>query len=591
MTSRLYSEFNVKAAKEIKESFSESTDNYYLFFGKTEDFDEASPPLPSNAVANSVYQTYDEMVGGKRITADDVSLGIKAYTWQSGTRYTQYDDTATDLEDSTFYIVTSEGSDKYVWKCVDNNSNGVSNQQPLFATVSSSLEQITINAIDGYQWRFMYHIDSSTDHKFSSNNYVPVVAHANAQGNAINGAIDNYKVTTSGNGYAVFANGAVVSNTTVSNTTSFVVTSTSFTLSSNNDFYNQCGIYFTAGAANGQYGIISDWDGTSNTITLSEALSVTPNTSSRFEITPNVLIVGDGSGAKARLSINPASNTGANVQVMQRGSGYTHAVATVQGNTNGTTAAVRPIISPIGGHGFNPENELFARYLLISTNLTNNESLNIPTHNDFRTLGIVRDPMYANVEIGYTDATGTFVVGNTVTHSVTNATGVITFSNSSILRLTNAVGMFIPSNSTYSANITITGVASANLTSMKVNAADSRSNHHFFEQTTKYGINMTTGGVFSEDETLTATDYSGNAVVYFANSTELSVTSIVGNGFPVGNASVTLTGGTSAQTATIANTTGPDLLKGTGTILYLENIEAVSRSNTTTETVKMVIKF
>ena len=35
----------------------------------------------------------------------------------------------------------------------------------------------------------------------------------------------------------------------------------------------------------------------------------------------------------------------------------------------------------------------------------------------------------------------------------------------------------------------------------------------------------------------------------------------------------------------------PDLVRGSGKVLMLKNVAAVSRSNTTTETVKLVIKF
>ena len=194
MASKLYTAFSVNAADQFVESLTETaSDQYYVSYGKHVDYTESSPPTPLDSAANSIWQTYDEMIGGKKVRSADVTLAIKNYNWTNGTIYTAYDDTSTTLEGSQFYVTTTEGTNRHVWKCIDNNSNAVSNQQPLFSTVSSSLEQITINTNDGYQWRFMYTIDDTTNNKFSSNNFVPVVSHSNASGNAINGSIDFYK--------------------------------------------------------------------------------------------------------------------------------------------------------------------------------------------------------------------------------------------------------------------------------------------------------------------------------------------------------------------------------------------------------------
>ena len=162
-----------------------------------------------------------------------------------------------NLNTKDYYVTTQEGSDYHVWKCIDNNSNTASNSQPLYSDVSGSLSSLYIkSAADGYQWRFMYTMPQATYNKFTSNNYIPVVAHANAVANAINGAIDQYFVSNSGNNYNEFANGSVVSST---NTTLFKINSTDFTLSGINDFYNNCSIYFTAGVANGEISKISDY--------------------------------------------------------------------------------------------------------------------------------------------------------------------------------------------------------------------------------------------------------------------------------------------------------------------------------------------
>ena len=587
MTEIITSKLNVHSASQFVESITESElNNYYMFYSKHVDYDESTVPTPSVSLSNSLFQTYDEMIAGKLVTGTDVRQAIKMTEWANGTIYTMFDNQSITLATDTYYVVTTEGTDKHVWKCIDNNNGVASNSQPLFSDVSSSLESLYIKTgNDGYQWKFMYSVNDTDNIKFTANNYLPVIDHANASGNAINGSIDAFKVSSNGAGYNVFANGVVVSST---NTTVFKINSTDFVLSSNDDFYNTCGMYITDGTANGEYSVISDWTASTNTITLATALTVAPDTTTKFEITPDVVIKGDGSNAQARARILTSTNTVSNVQIISRGTGYTHATATVAGN-NTTTAAVRPIIGPNGGHGYNPKAELDAKYVIVSTDFANNEALQIPTHNDFRTVGLIKDPMFSNVQLSITEPSGSFGVGNVVTHSNTTATGVITFSNSSVLRVTNASGQFLPSNSTFNANIQIGSTASANLTAMTINAEDSRSNSSYFQQTTRFGINMTSGGVYSEDESVSQATSLANGVVYFANSSEVSITSVRGTFTNAGSSVVT--GGTSAQTGNFANVTSPDLIKGSGEVMFLKNVEPISRSNTSTESVKLVIQF
>ena len=387
MTERIYKEFNVHSARQLVESVTEAANTmYYVFSTKHRDYSESTTPTPSASISNSVYQSYDEMIFGKLLTSNDISIAIENNSWSNGTTYYPYDDQDTTMLDKDYYAVTSEGTDYHVWKVIDNNGNTASNSQPLYSDVSSSLDSLYIkSATDGYQWRFMYTIPQSKYTKFNANNYIPVVDHANASGNAINGALDAFVVTNSGNNYNEFANGSVVTGT---NSTVFTVNSTSFTLNSANDFYNNCSIYFTSGLnIQGTYRKITDWDATSNTITVGTAISntsntdqeVTPDSTCGFEITPTLTIKGDGSNASARPIINQSTNTIANVEVLSRGEGYTYANITIEANNMATAnlAAARAVIGPFGGHAADPKSELEARYVIISTDFANNEADNL----------------------------------------------------------------------------------------------------------------------------------------------------------------------------------------------------------------------
>ena len=589
MTERIYKEFNVHGARQLVESVTEAANTmYYVFTTKHTAYSEASTPTPNASIANSLFQTYDEMMFGKLVTPSDVAHSINNHTWANGTSYAMYDDTDALLLDRNYYVTTLEGSDYHVWKCIDNNSNSVSNSAPLYSDVSGSLNTLYIkSATDGYQWKFMYTIPAASYTKFTANNYIPVITHANAVSNAINGAIDQFVVSNSGNNYNEWANGAVVTGT---NTSLLNISSTAYTLSGNNDFYVNCSIYFTAGVANGEISKISDYtaNATGKWITLETAVSGTPDSTTRYEISPTVTVVGDGSNCVARALINTSTNTISNVEILSRGSGYTYAGVTLEANNMAAAnvAATRAVIGPFGGHGADPLSELNARYVTIAASFGNNESTNIQTDNDFRTIGLLKNPLYANTKIVYDAPSANFQVGETALDTVTGASGIVIQANSTSVNLSNASGLFAATS-----NVTgqTTG-ASANVVSLLVNTNDAaRANYHYFQQTHKFEHNLVSGSVFTEDERVSQATTGANGDVYASNSTYTTLTSVRGD-FGIGNNYI-VTGATSSQTARFKSQIPSDLVRGSGEVLFLKNIEAVSRSNTLTETVKLVLKF
>jgi hypothetical protein len=101
---------------------------------------------------------------------------------------------------------------------------------------------------------------------------------------------------------------------------------------------------------------------------------------------PSVTINGDGTGATANCTISAGAVT--SVTITNPGSGYTYATATF---SSGAATAV-PIISPKGGHGANAVEELGGKYIMLNVRLDGNESNTLSTANEFRQVGIVRDP-------------------------------------------------------------------------------------------------------------------------------------------------------------------------------------------------------
>ena len=83
-----------------------------------------------------------------------------------------------------------------------------------------------------------------------------------------------------------------------------------------------------------------------------------------------------------------------------------------------------------------------------------------------------------------------------------------------------------------------------------------------------------------------------NSDLFSVNTTSISVTNQLGivNVSDVDDLN-TFEGISSGAVASLSAVTIPDLISGSGEILYVENIIPVSRSNTQSETIKLIIEF
>ena len=104
----------------------------------------------------------------------------------------------------------------------------------------------------------------------------------------------------------------------------------------------------------------------------------------------NILIEGDGTGAQATAVIDPITQAITKVTITNRGSGYTYANIRVIGNGSG--ANLRAIISPFGGHGKSSPEELYSKSLMFYTNISNDLNQGVVVGNDYRQVGIIKDP-------------------------------------------------------------------------------------------------------------------------------------------------------------------------------------------------------
>lgn len=313
----------------------------YMFAGKTTVWaspdSETSPPSPTDTTEQE-YEHMQDIIAMKRIESTDVSLCIPRHDWTSGTHYNMYEHDKTDLfTDSTpFYVVT----DNYdVYKCISNGgSTGGSgdggNDNSSTSTVKPTGTSTNITATgDGYRWKYMYTISAGDAVKFLTNDYMPVEYLTSDDGSAQWDVQQAAKNSGSPSGVQRLEH-----------------------------------IEVTAGG--------SGYTGGTTTVSISG---------------------GGGSGATATVEVSGGAVV--SVDLTNEGSGYTsEPTVTISDSSSpsGTGATAKAILSPIGGHGYNPAEELGGYFSMVTSRFEYDESGYFPVSGsdaDFRKVGILADPV------------------------------------------------------------------------------------------------------------------------------------------------------------------------------------------------------
>lgn len=424
MTKLVTDNFKTFNVEQFVESVTEPANtSYYLFIGKPLQHTggDTNVPNPDNGVDTLENAVYSSMIGGKRISAEDVKPMIARYDWTYGTVYAEYKDYDTTLHDKQYYVVVNESANYHVYKCLYNNLDSPSIDEPRFNDTSAEDEFYSTS--DGYVWKYMYTIDKATFNKFATKDYIPVIPNANVIANAVQGAIDVIHVNDGGQRYDNYYYGRFNSDDIriAGSATTYNIGKSA---SSVNGFYTDCIITITEGTGKGQFRRISDYVAvnTSKQITVNSQFTVAPDVTSSYEVTPEVLIDGNGTQSVnciARALVNSASsNSIHSIEILQRGARYLSAEASVLVSANvgvTNTASLSVVIPPYGGHGSDAVSELTAKAIGISVELANTVSDTLSVENDYRTFGIIKQPLFANVnvkvykEAGTVGTDGTFI--------------------------------------------------------------------------------------------------------------------------------------------------------------------------------------
>lgn len=471
---------------------------------------EDVPPLPLDN-QSEVISIYDEIIAAKRITDSFARAVIRRYNWDlvanpkfdmwkpdysatpgGGGQIGKATATgATSIADAKFYVMNSAYE---VFKCLYNGQNPSNasgqnaTEEPITtgANYASGTGLYTETTGAGYIWKYMYTIPTDDVLRFLSSDFMPIVLPSNASRTAV-----------------------------------------------------------TAAAVNGSVDVVL----------IEDAGSGLPASQTLY-----TSIKGDGTGGIVRFTTNGSGNiTSAAIQA--RGSGYTYAnillsngnlfsnvgLTTAVATSSGWKGALEAIISPLGGHGKDHESELNAKRVMTNIRLTYAEgSGDFPVDNDFRRIGILKDP--------YNFGTTTFSTADTL-------------SGLRAIKITGATQDFIPDEriqQTVSGGTAFGTVVSWTLDS-----------------------GSTTAGVLKYIQTNDAHADSG-VVRAFASNGANAITGALSNASGTVNTSYAGSLLGSTFTAGLAN---PEIENNSGEVIYVENRRLITRAPDQIEDIKLVIEF
>jgi hypothetical protein len=427
----------------------EANDSVYMFVADHRPTTNTDLPSVTQATSNTYYEPWQQMIMGKRVT--QMAPGVRRIPYTYNVPYDRYDDRV-DLSSRDWYAIVNAGSYSHIYTCLDNAEGANSTVAPDFATAISA-DDFSYRTSDGYRWMYVATTGSSQIANLATSDLFPVYANASVTAAAIPGGISVVAIDFAGKRYDNYVAGTFQASDIRVDATPTVYQISNSTIHSVNGYYTGCVMVITSGTGVGQYATLTDFvctpDG--NFANLDVAFPITPTNGSEFEIYPGVSVESDGTqltNVVARALVNAnASNAVYLVEVLSKGSGFiAETSATVVANAVvGITspAIVHPIMPPRGGYGADPVCELGATVTLFGCALANGEANTIPATNDYRQVGLVRNPRFANVQLTLTGSTGLYTADETVSIMEPRIVAANASCTASDLTITTHTGAFI----------------------------------------------------------------------------------------------------------------------------------------------------
>ena len=392
----LLSNFRNRNSRDFFDDIVNEENFVYVFIGRTTPWgpDDEPPNVENSLIEENII--WNDINGIKRIQPDDVTIAFRRIEWNPNRIYDEYDD-GIDLTDRDFYVITDENK---VYKCISNNNRSPSTNKPTHTTFDVSDEA------DGYKWKFMFSIPESLLDKFIAPQFAPLVIDEDVIDFANPGTIDNVKIEEAGSGYRQNAS---------------VDTATEIPVFIEGDGDQETSASALVSTVDGRVITASLLDGGSDYPFAPESriplalrqITDTGISQTAYGIgetnefgqvdTFNLVIQGEGyvngptqivqSSARAFAETDFEGRIiNADVFTGREGQNFTQAKAIlVDENLEGcSNCKLRPIISPIEGHGSDPQKEVFANFVMINLRLAGEESF--IELDDFRRIGLIEDP-------------------------------------------------------------------------------------------------------------------------------------------------------------------------------------------------------
>lgn len=572
------------AAMNAEDGSSDKKSNIlYAVLGKDRAWtNDPTPDVPVVNNQNLQYTVYRDAIGAKKIITDNVSHVTDRHDWVTGTVYAMYRDTDTEMYSRAFYILTDEYN---VYKCLYNNQGKPSTVKPTGFSTSA------FTTSDGYTWKYMYSISLAEARKFLTASHMPVKTLSAdsgtlegsrqwaAQQAASNGGIEIVEVNTPGFNYSQVSEGVVELATT--NTLKLSAAGDN-PPSPVDNFYNGCSVYLYTGSGSGQLRRVIDYEGSTKTLTVNTAFATPANTDTRVTISPTVTIIGDGYGAKAYARVNANTGAVANISVISAGTGYTRAKAFITANSiHGTGSTANVVISPVNGHGADPIRELYGDKLMLNFSTKGMEGVSangngyIPANTAFRQVSILKNPI---LKVNSNNDVRTEAVANSSNSPTT--LNLMTRAKVSYLQMDGSdpinelqVGDIITNERNRSKAETgqLEFLTTTNFTVLQAKAM----------QNAVQGANASIVYIREDEEETDPSFYT----VYLNNVQSYS------KYIPFTKDDVILTSNSDVKVATIEAIRGPEANTFSGEILYVENVEPVTRNVDQTEDFKIILDF
>lgn len=366
----------------------------------------------SNTVARTNFDNIDALektIFGQVVANSDVLFMIENNVWSSAKVYDMYDDRSALVGDNYYVVVEPEEvtGDYYVFKCIFNNNGANSENKPVYSEDINETGGES-NLADGYIWKYMFTVPYETVRKFKTQDKFPVVIDESTSNTATDG-IHTILVTNYETNFGYEKVKGVVATTPTSLGRITMSVDTGFEFNEAADIYYDCALYVTKSSGeeiigSKQYTIVG-----SGKIGTSYYIDIQGYDSGEFAIEqdddamilPRLEVTGDGSGAEGVPVFDSSNTYVVSINMLERGSGYTSAVAElvtpVYLNTSAgdVEAELRPIISPPGGHGSDPMLELRSRAICISGTITST-STDIPSGGDYSKIALVYNPEFSS---------------------------------------------------------------------------------------------------------------------------------------------------------------------------------------------------